>query len=242
MEGLAGRAQTVRAEFGRRLRAALPRVAKFASASHPAGCQAARGFTVLLTDWNEALAGTRIQYWGQRRMRASGQAPSRSFLKIEEAWTVLGAAPGPGHTVADLGAAPGGWSLSAAERGAQVVAVDNGPLKGRALGHPRIRHLREDGFRFRPPAGPGFDWLLCDMIEEPHRIVEGILLPWLDQGWCRRFVVNLKVGRHDPVELLRHLRGQGKLSLARRCGDLRLRHLFHDREEITCMGSVSVGS
>ena len=45
----------------------------------------------------------------------------------------MGLEPMPGERVCDLGAAPGGWSYSAAKRGASVVAVDNGPLKGGAL-------------------------------------------------------------------------------------------------------------
>ena len=47
-------------------------------------------------------------------------APSRSYLKIEEAYGILGREPAQGETVADLGAAPGGWSFSAAKRGAKV--------------------------------------------------------------------------------------------------------------------------
>ena len=142
------------------------------------------------------------------------------------------------ETVVDLGAAPGGWSFSAAEKGALVQAVDNGPLKGGAKEHPGIRHVQEDAFRYRPPAS-GTDWLFCDMIESPRRVLDEILLPWIDRSWCRRFVVNLKVGKTDPVALLRRLLDGGDpRSLAARCRVLRIRQLFHDREEITCVGEV----
>src|SRR5690606_25054254 len=104
---------------------------------------------------------------GQRRMADDSLAPSRSYLKVEEAYVVLGREPAAGETVVDLGAAPGGWSYSAAKRGAQVIAVDNGPLKGGALDHPRIEHRREDAFGFRPPGGRAFDWLFCDLVEDP---------------------------------------------------------------------------
>ena len=134
-----------------------------------------------------------------------------------------------------MGAAPGGWSYSAAKRGARVVAIDNGPLKGGALDHPRIEHRRKDAFRFSPPEGSPFDWLFCDMVEEPHHVLRDILLPWLARGWCRRFVVNLKFGRVDAVALLREL-NTPQFGLLARAPNLRIRHLYHDREEFTLVG------
>jgi 23S rRNA (cytidine2498-2'-O)-methyltransferase len=164
-------------------------------------------------------------------------APSRSYLKVEEAYGGLGREPAAGETVCDLGAAPGGWSYSAAKRGARVTAVDNGPLKGGALGHPLITHLREDAFRFAPPAGQPYDWLFCDLVEEPHHVVQHLVAPWLERGWCRRFVINLKFGRTDPLALLGEVRAKGS-PFARHAASLRIRHLYHDREEFTLVGEV----
>jgi 23S rRNA (cytidine2498-2'-O)-methyltransferase len=165
------------------------------------------------------------------------RAPSRSYLKVEEAYGVLGREPAAGETVCDLGAAPGGWSYSAARRGARVTAVDNGPLKGGALDHPLIGHRREDAFKFRPPEGTRFDWLFCDLVEEPHHVLANVLGPWLAQGWCRRFVVNLKFGRTDPLALLAEVRAKGS-PCAVHAASLRIRHLYHDREEFTLVGEV----
>jgi 23S rRNA (cytidine2498-2'-O)-methyltransferase len=156
------------------------------------------------------------------------QAPSRSYLKAEEAYAVLGREPAAGETVADLGAAPGGWSYSAARRGARVTAVDNGPMKAGGL-HPGIAHRMEDAFSFRPDAP--VDWLFCDMVEDPERVA-GLVERWLKEGWCRRLVVNLKFGRADPLAVLRRAE-----SLRRHCADFKVRHLFHDREELTVVGS-----
>lgn len=237
-EAVSGRMRTVQEEFRRRLRGKMSRVAKLASTDLPADEREVCGFFAYFTDCEHALAGSRIHFWGQRRMRDNPQAPSRSYLKVEEAFAVLGRGPQPGETVVDLGAAPGGWSFSAAERGATVLAVDNGPLRGGALDHPRIRHLKDDAFRFQPADGRRCDWMLCDIIEDPNRVLEQILLPWLDAGWCRRFVVNLKIGKMDPVELLRRLRSIEFVGLNRRCERFKVRQLFHDREEITCMGET----
>jgi 23S rRNA (cytidine2498-2'-O)-methyltransferase len=175
---------------------------------------------------------------GQRRMADDDAAPSRSYLKVEEAYALLGREPVAGETVVDLGAAPGGWSYSAAKRGARVVAVDNGPLKGGALGHPLIEHRLEDAFHFQPPAGQPVDWLYCDLVEEPHHVMKDIVTPWLAQRWCRRFVINLKFGHVDPLALLREIRAAGS-PFARHGRDLRIRHLYHDREEFTVVGETA---
>ncbi len=118
------------------------------------------------------------------------------------------------------------------------MAVDNGPLKGGALGHAQIDHRRADAFRFQPAAGETFDWLFCDMVEEPHHVLRSIVEPWFSRGWCRRFIINFKLGRVDPVAILQELRA-AESPLAVHAPDARLTHLFHDRDEITATGSIS---
>jgi 23S rRNA (cytidine2498-2'-O)-methyltransferase len=166
-------------------------------------------------------------------------APSRSYLKVEEAYVVLGREPQEGETVCDLGAAPGGWSYSAAKRGARVVAVDNGPLKGGALDHAAIEHRREDAFAFHPAEDFRFDWLFCDLVEDPHHVMRNIVTPWLERRWCRYFVVNLKFGRVDAIALLRDLRNAGA-PFVEHTSRVRYQHLYHDREEITIVGETAL--
>jgi 23S rRNA (cytidine2498-2'-O)-methyltransferase len=158
-------------------------------------------------------------------------------LKVEEAYVVLGQDPTVGETVVDLGAAPGGWSYSAAKRGAHVIGLDNGPMKGGALDHELIEHRCEDAFRFFAPAGTTYDWLFCDMVEEPHHVIQHILEPWLAGKWCRQFVVNLKFGRVDALRLLEELRDSAS-PLSKYAPETRIRHLYHDREEFTLVGRV----
>ena len=235
--GLGRRISSVEAAFFERLKKRIARVAKLAVADLPRGVGPARGLAVWFTDFGSAVVGRNLVSNGPRRMADDPLAPSRSYLKVEEAYVVLGREPAAGETVVDLGAAPGGWSYSAAKRGARVIAIDNGPLKGGALDHPQIEHRREDAFRFAPVAGAPCDWLFCDMVEEPHHVLRSIVEPWLERGWCRRFVVNLKFGRVDPIALLQELRQPG--SILHRCAPgLRIRHLYHDREEFTLTGEV----
>ncbi len=236
--GLGRRLSAVESAFGELLKKKLSRVAKLAVADVPRGAGPGRGLFVYFVDFGRAYVAREAHVHGQRRMADDDLAPSRSYLKIEEAFVVFGREPVPGETVCDLGAAPGGWSYSAAKRGARVVAIDNGPLKGGALGHPLIEHRCEDAFRFSPPAGQRFDWLFCDLLEEPHHVMQHLVAPWLAQGWCRRFVVNLKFGRVDAVALLRELRLPDSV-LMKHAPGWRLRHLYHDREEFTLVGEVS---
>jgi 23S rRNA (cytidine2498-2'-O)-methyltransferase len=235
--GLSRRVAATRRVFDHLLQRRLPRVARLAVPEVPRGVGMFRGLFVYFMDFDCALLARTAVLGGQRRMADDPAAPSRSYLKIEEAYGVLGAEPGPDETVVDLGAAPGGWSYSAARRGARVIAVDNGPLKGGALGHPRIEHRREDAFGFRPAPGEVFDWLFCDLVEEPHHVLRDLAGPWLGRGWCRRFVINLKFGRTDPLELLQELRAAAS-PFMQSAADFRIRHLFHDREEFTVVGNV----
>lgn len=231
--GLGRRISSVEAAFAGQFRKKLARVAKLAAPDLPRQVRPTRGLFVFFTDFSRAFVAREAYVHGPRRMADDALAPSRSYLKVEEAYGLLGREPAAGETVCDLGAAPGGWSYSAAKRGARVVAVDNGPLKGGALDHPNIEHRREDAFRFRPTGRP-FDWLFCDLVEEPHHVLRDIVTPWLSHPWCRRFVVNLKFGRVDPIALLRELQAPGSPFAAP--SGAHIRHLYHDREEFTVVG------
>lgn len=245
--GLGRRIRAVEDAFAELLKKRLSRVAKLASPEIPRGVGGVRGLFVFFVDFGRAWLARDAFVHGPRRMADDTLAPSRSYSKVEEAYVVLGCEPKAGETVCDLGAAPGGWSYSAAKRGARVVAVDNGPLKGGALDHPLIEHRREDAFRFTPSfdtAGESgtaqaqrFDWLFCDLVEEPHHVLRQIVEPWLARRWCRRFVVNLKFGRVDPIALLAELRAPSS-PLVMHAPGARVHHLYHDREEFTVTGEL----
>jgi 23S rRNA (cytidine2498-2'-O)-methyltransferase len=238
MEGLNRRIYAVQKALREFLKKRLSRVAKLAVADLPRGMQEARGLFVWFTDFGVMQVSRTATVNGQRRMADDSLAPSRSYLKAEEGYVVLGQEPTEGETVVDLGAAPGGWSYSAAKRGARVIALDNGPMKGGALGHDLIEHRLEDAFRFYPATSDTtYDWLFCDMVEEPHHVLKHIIEPWLAGGWCRQFVVNLKFGRVDPVALLDELRAADS-PLKKYAPGTRIRHLYHDREEFTLTGKV----
>ena len=72
--------------------------------------------------------------------------PSRAYLKLWEAFTILGRRPDPGALCLDLGASPGGWSWALQKLGAEVIGVDKAPLDPAVAALPRIRHLRQSAF------------------------------------------------------------------------------------------------
>lgn len=238
LDGLGRRQAGVSKVFYENLKKRLGRVARLAVEDKPRGVQPVRGLFVFFVDFKRAYVSREIWSNGQRRMADDARAPSRSYLKVEEAYLVLGREPAEGETVVDLGAAPGGWSFSAAKRGAKVIAVDNGPLKLGALDNPLIEHRLEDAFRFEPPGGQPVDWMFCDLVEEPHHVMENLIQPWIERGWCRRFVVILKFGRVDALALLRQVRASDSV-FSRHAPGFRVRHLYHDREEFTIVGEVA---
>lgn len=236
--GLGRRIKSVEKALNEILRKRLSRVAKLASPwpSRNSGLQ--RGLFVWFPDFQRCLVSREAFDHGQRRMADDDLAPSRSYLKVEEAYAVLGLEPKAGETVVDLGAAPGGWSFSAAKRGALVYAIDNGPMKGGALGHPMIQHRREDAFGFVPPEMKPCSWLFCDMVEDPHLVMRNILEPWFSRRLCRNYVINLKFGRVDPLALLAELRAPAS-PFSKYSSRWRVAHLFHDREEFTVVGELA---
>jgi 23S rRNA (cytidine2498-2'-O)-methyltransferase len=238
LDGLGRRADAVATAFAELLKKRLGRVARLATSDLPRALGPVRGLFVHFIDFKKALVSRDLVLGGQRRMADDDLAPSRSYLKVEEAYAVLGREPAPGELVVDLGAAPGGWSYSAAKRGARVIALDNGPLKGGALENPLIEHRRADAYGYRPAAGEHADWMFCDLVDDPHHVLRNLITPWLENAWCRRFVVILKFGRVDALALLREVRAPDSV-FSRRAPGTRVRHLYHDREEFTLVGELS---
>jgi 23S rRNA (cytidine2498-2'-O)-methyltransferase len=173
---------------------------------------------------------------GIPRLKFPRTAPSRSTLKLEEAFHFfLGEQPRqlePGMTAVDLGAAPGGWTWQLVKRSIRVTAVDNGPMDQQLLESGIVEHIREDGFRFRP-AKP-VDWLVCDMVEQPARIAK-LVAQWVAEGNCRYAMFNLKLPmkkRYDEVQRCREIM-EITLDDADIPFQLRFKQLYHDREEVT---------
>ena len=199
---------------------------------------------VVFTSKQEAFVATSAPGWnsawpmGIPRLKMPRDVPSRSTLKLAEAFGAFLTEDEqlrllrPGLRAVDLGAAPGGWTWQLAHRGMRVTAIDNGPMKGSVADDPLVTHLREDGLTWRP--GRPVDWLVCDIVLQPIRIAE-LVARWIADGDARRAIFNLKLPmkkRYDEVQRC----VQRMLEVAHRADvnvDLRIRQLYHDREEVT---------
>ncbi|WP_043449196.1 23S rRNA (cytidine(2498)-2'-O)-methyltransferase RlmM [Halotalea alkalilenta] len=186
-----------------------------------------------------SFPGNRSEYpGGILRLKFPPHAPSRSTLKLEEAWHQFlprsrwEEALAPGSTAADLGAAPGGWTWQLVQRGMQVYAIDNGPMDKALMRTGMVEHLREDGFKWSPPGT--LDWLVCDIVDRPSRVIE-MVSRWLTQRWCRFSVFNLKLPMNRRWQEVDACLGRLRDQLDSAGIDYRLhcRHLYHDREEVT---------
>ena len=173
---------------------------------------------------------------GFARLRMPSQAPSRSTLKLAEAFLVFlnerqrAKLLAPGMTAVDLGASPGGWTWQLVQRGMMVLAVDNGAMDPRLMESGQVKHRREDGLRFRP--ADAVDWMVCDIVESPSRIAR-LAARWLAEGWCKHTIFNLKLPMKKRWEEVVRCREIIDEALAGHQYELRMRQLYHDREEIT---------
>jgi 23S rRNA (cytidine2498-2'-O)-methyltransferase len=151
--------------------------------------------------------------------------PSRAYLKLWEALTVLGSHPQPGELCLDLGASPGGWSWALARMGARVISVDKAPLAPAIALLPGIEPRLASAFAVEPRALGPIDWLFCDVVCYPARLF-ALVERWLAAGTCRRFVCTIK------------FQGETDHATARRFAAIRgsqLRHLHHNKHELTWM-------
>lgn len=201
---------------------------------------------VMMVNAAHALFGYSYSYnqtpyvGGIVRLRMPKDGPSRSTLKLDEAFAVFVPEDEQekriqaGMKAVDLGAAPGGWTYQLVRRGMMVQAIDNGPMADSLMETGQVQHIQEDGFKFRPKRR-NINWLVCDMVEKPARVGE-LMTDWLLEGYCQEAIFNLKLPmrqRYAAVkEYLEQITEQLQLE-GTKPFEIQAKHLYHDREEIT---------
>ncbi len=178
---------------------------------------------------------------GIRRLKFPADGPSRSTLKLEEAFhhfipkSEWDDRLRPGLNAVDLGAAPGGWTYQLVRKGMMVSAIDNGPMADSLMETGQVKHFKEDGFKYQPKKHNVY-WLVCDMVEKPSRVAK-LMVKWLINGWCEEAIFNLKLPMKQRFQNVMQVLedAEAQLYQAGIQTEIRAKHLYHDREEITCL-------
>lgn len=173
---------------------------------------------------------------GIMRLKFPSESPSRSTLKLDEAFLTFIPEKEREHRLrsglnaVDLGACPGGWTYQLVRRGMFVQAVDNGLMAESLMETGQVSHYQEDGFKFRPKK-KNIHWLVCDMIEQPQKVAR-LMAQWLKNDWCQEAIFNLKLPMKRRLESVQECMDiiQQELRQAFHCS---AKHLYHDRDEIT---------
>ena len=149
--------------------------------------------------------------------------PNRAYLKLWEALVRLGRWPQPGERCLDLGASPGGWTWVLAGLGADVVAIDKAPLDPKVAAMPGVEWRGESAFALEPESVGPVDWLFCDIVCYPARLLR-LVERWRASGLAKRFVCTIKFqGETD------HESAAAFAALP----NARVLHLHHNKHELT---------
>ena len=197
---------------------------------------------VVFLDYRTAYVGLSFPEWssefadGIMRLKFPKDAPSRSTLKLEEAFHYFLPKEKyreffrPTYQAVDLGAAPGGWTYQFVREGVFVNAVDHGAMHPSLLASGLVEHLQEDAFNFDPVKA--VDWLVCDIVDKPSRVTK-MLVKWIKRRDCKWVICNLKLPMKKRYEeLLKCLQvivSEGRIDSSQ----LLCKQLYHDREEVT---------
>lgn len=149
--------------------------------------------------------------------------PNRAYLKLWEALTRLGHYPKAGELCLDLGASPGGWTWVIQSLGARVIAVDKAPLDPPIAALPGVETRVQSAFALAPDEVPPIDWLFCDIICYPERLLR-LVNAWRESGRVRNFVCTIKF--------------QGETDVAAQTAfqaipGAQVFHLHHNKHELT---------
>ena len=150
--------------------------------------------------------------------------PSRAYLKLWEALTLLGKYPKARDTALDLGASPGGWTYVLQSLGATVTAVDKAVLDQSVTKLPRVHFLQQSAFALDPSTlEQTYDWVLSDIACYPD-ISYAIIMKWIASGKAKQMIFTIK------------LQGKTDLATIRKFQAIphsRIINMFYNKHELT---------
>lgn len=165
------------------------------------------------------------------------EAPSRAYLKLEEALLWSGAPMKKGDTAIEIGSAPGGASYAMLERGIKVIGIDPGEMDSSVLrrGRDAFVHLAKPAAQVeRRELPPAVQWILLDMNVAPVIALNTVerMVPWYSESLLG-VILTLKLNEWKFAdEIPKLLRRVEKMGMTR----IRTRQLAHNKQEICVVG------
>jgi 23S rRNA (cytidine2498-2'-O)-methyltransferase len=106
------------------------------------------------------------------KIEKPAEAPSRAYMKLEEAMKWTNYKMRERETVLELGSAPGGASYAFLNRGFKVYGVDTAKMSEVCLNHPNFTHIELPMQKLNDETLPDdIDILACDINLSPEDIV-----------------------------------------------------------------------
>jgi len=152
------------------------------------------------------------------------EPPSRAYLKLWEALSLIGQHPKPGEKCLELGACPGGWTWVIGKLGADVLAVDRSELAENVSAMKTVEFSATNAFKILPETHGPYDWIFSDLICYPDKLLEYVK-KWTQSGKCKRMICTIKFqGEQAPYEITKAFNEiPGSM----------VRHLNYNKHELT---------
>ncbi len=151
---------------------------------------------------------------GDARLVVPERAPSRAWLKLEEAVRVFDVPLSPGDAVIEVGCAPGGMTRALLDRGAWVVGIDRNAMDPRILAEERFRHVKTSARHVEPSlvaslAPSPVRLLVVDVNLPPNSALSAVnAVAGAVRGALRGALFTLKLGDYGLVPELPHWRAR----------------------------------
>lgn len=149
--------------------------------------------------------------------------PSRAYLKLWEALTLLGKWPAPGEKCLEIGASPGGWTWVLAKLGAEVMCIDRSPLAPEVAAFSNVHFTAGNAFAMTPQVVGEVDWIFSDVACYPEKLLEWLQM-WVASGQCKNYICTLKFQGDDSYQVVDDFASIPGSKIV---------HLSHNKHELT---------
>lgn len=149
---------------------------------------------------------------GDAQLVVPERAPSRAWLKLEEAARVFAVPLVQDDTVVEIGCAPGGMTRALLDRGAHVIGIDRNAMDPRILAESRFRHVKSSARHVEPSlvaslAPTPVRLLVVDVNLPPNSALSAVnAVAGAVRGTLRGALFTLKLGDYKLVAELPHWR------------------------------------